>query len=143
VEKAIGGVLFVDEAYGLRSSESPTDFGSEAIDTLLKIMEDHRDNLVVIVAGYTGPMEKFLESNPGLKSRFNKYLFFEDYRPSELLQIFRGFCSRSDYSLSTSAEAKLIEVFDEAYKHRDRTFGNARFARNILRRRPQISLAAL
>jgi hypothetical protein len=130
VQRAIGGVLFVDEAYALTPANSTSDFGAEAIDTLLKLMEDHRDDFVVIVAGYTGPMERFLEGNPGLKSRFNKYLVFEDYLPNQLLQIFRGFCSQSDYALSPTAEVKLLEVLEKAYANRDGTFGNARFARN-------------
>ena len=111
VQRAIGGVLFVDEAYALTPANSTSDFGAEAIDTLLKLMEDHRDDLVVVVAGYTGPMQQFLEGNPGLKSRFNKYLVFEDYLPNQLLQIFRGFCSQSDYTPSPQAEAKLLNVF--------------------------------
>jgi Cdc6-like AAA superfamily ATPase len=131
VQQAIGGVLFVDEAYALTPANSTSDFGAEAIDTLLKLMEDHRDDLVVIVAGYTGPMERFLEGNPGLKSRFNKYLVFEDYLPNQLLQIFSGFCSQSDYALSPQAESKLLEVLERAYTNRDETFGNARFARNV------------
>ena len=131
VQRAIGGVLFVDEAYALTPPNSTSDFGAEAIDTLLKLMEDHRDDLVVIVAGYTGPMERFLEGNPGLKSRFNKYLVFEDYLPTQLLQIFRGFCSQSDYALSPQAETKLLDVLEKAYGNRDGTFGNARFARNV------------
>lgn len=131
VKRAIGGVLFVDEAYALTPANSSSDFGAEAIDTLLKLMEDNRDDLVVIVAGYTGPMERFLEGNPGLKSRFNKYLVFEDYLPNQLLQIFCGFCSQSDYALSLPAETKLLEVLEKAYACRDGTFGNARFARNV------------
>ncbi len=131
VQRAIGGVLFVDEAYALTSSSQGSDFGAEAVDTLIKLMEDHRDDLVVIVAAYTGPMEKFLETNPGLKSRFNKYLVFEDYMPNQLLQIFQGFCSQSDYALSPQAEAALLKLFEEAYANRDETFGNARFARNL------------
>jgi hypothetical protein len=130
VERAIGGVLFIDEAYALTSG-GQSDFGAEAIDTLLKLMEDHRDDLVVIVAGYTGPMEKFLETNPGLKSRFNKYLVFEDYPPNQLLQIFQGFCGQSDYTLAPEAEAALLRSFEQAYASRDETFGNARFARNV------------
>ena len=131
VQRAIGGVLFVDEAYALTSGSQGSDFGAEAVDTLLKLMEDHREDLVVIVAGYTGPMENFFETNPGLKSRFNKYLVFEDYVPNQLLQIFQGFCSQSDYALSPRTEAKLQELFEGAYANRDETFGNARFARNV------------
>ncbi len=134
VRKALGGVLFIDEAYALKPEKSGNDYGDEAIETLLKLMEDHRDDLVVIVAGYTGPMERFLEANPGLRSRFNKYLVFEDYSPEQLVQIFRGFCSQSDYILSQDAELKLIEVLNKACTSRDQSFGNARFARNVFER---------
>ncbi len=134
VQRAIGGVLFVDEAYALTPAGGGSDFGAEAIDTLLKLMEDHRDDLVVIVAGYTALMERFLEGNPGLESRFNKYLVFEDYTPDQLVRIFRGFCSQSDYTLSPQAEAKLLDVFEKAYASRDQNFGNARFARNVFER---------
>ena len=94
IKKALGGVLFIDEAYSL-SSGGENDFGREAIETILKAMEDHRKELIVIVAGYTGPMEKFLSSNPGLESRFNKYFFFPDYNGEQLMEIFRGQCSAS------------------------------------------------
>jgi stage V sporulation protein K len=134
VQRALGGVLFVDEAYALKPATGGNDFGDEAIETLLKLMEDHRDDLVVIVAGYTGPMERFLEANPGLKSRFSKYLVFEDYSPAQLIEIFHRFCSQSDYSLSAEAEANLATVFQDAYAKRDETFGNARFARNVFER---------
>ena len=131
IERALGGVLFIDEAYALTSGSQGGDFGAEAVDTLLKMMEDHRDDLVVIVAGYTGPMEKFIETNPGLKSRFNKYLIFEDYTPDQLLQIFKVFSGESDYALTSEAEVKLLRSFEEVYANRDETFGNARFARNV------------
>ena len=131
VERALGGVLFIDEAYSLKPVSGTNDYGDEAIDALIKLMEDHRDDLVVVVAGYTAPMERFLEANPGLKSRFNKYLVFEDYSSIQLLEIFRGFCEQSDYSVSKDAEAKLLRLFQEAYSKRDETFGNARLARNV------------
>jgi SpoVK/Ycf46/Vps4 family AAA+-type ATPase len=134
VQRALGGVLFIDEAYALKPATGGNDFGDEAIDTLLKLVEDHRDDLVVIVAGYTSLMERFLEANPGLKSRFNKYLVFEDYSPEQLMDIFRRFCDQSDYSLSTNAEVSLLSLFQDAYTKRDETFGNARFARNIFER---------
>ncbi len=97
IEKAMGGVLFIDEAYAL-NGKSENDFGQEAIDTILKAMEDHRDDLVVIVAGYTDLMEKFIHSNPGLESRFNRFLLFEDYSPDEMLAIFRMQCKRAAIS---------------------------------------------
>ena len=98
VEKALGGVLFIDEAYALTNTGSPGDFGREAVEVLLKNMEDHRDELIVIVAGYTGPMEAFLHSNPGLESRFNKYFVFDDYDGGQLMDIFRSMCRRHGYA---------------------------------------------
>lgn len=132
VERALGGVLFIDEAYSLTHSESSRDeFGYEAVNTLLKLMEDHRDDLVVIVAGYTEPMQKFIRSNPGLQSRFNKFLHFDDYSPAELTEIFKRFASQSDYKLSAATEQKLNDVFTNLYTSRDETFGNGRLARNL------------
>ena len=130
VNKALGGVLFVDEAYSLSSGEGK-DFGREAIETLLKLMEDHRDNLVVIVAGYTDKMTQFLESNPGLRSRFNRYLHFEDYTSQQLVKIFSGFAGRSEFILSPRASDKLLSVFQLIYQSRDKAFGNGRLARNM------------
>lgn len=94
LERAMGGILFIDEAYALTANKGPTDFGQEAVDTLLKGMEDHRDDLIVIVAGYPDLMEEFLDSNPGLRSRFNKFIYFSDYVPEELVAIFKGTCER-------------------------------------------------
>ena len=131
VQKAIGGVLFIDEAYALVNQENGNDFGHEAVEVLLKNMEDHRDDLIVIVAGYTGPMEKFIHSNPGLESRFNKYFFFEDYDGSQLLDIFRSMCTRNGYALSPEAEAWAKTDFQELYESRDENFGNARDVRNL------------
>ena len=129
IKSALGGVLFIDEAYSLVSG-GENDFGHEAIDTLLKAMEDHRDNLVVIVAGYTGPMEKFITSNPGLQSRFNKYFYFPDYNGEELTQIFRGQCSKNGYTLTEEADRAAQEFFTELYEERDDNFGNGRDVRN-------------
>jgi len=132
VKKAIGGVLFIDEAYTLSGNERGGDqFGQEAIDTLIKLMEDHRSDLIVIVAGYTEPMERFIESNPGLQSRFNKYLHFEDYSPDDLTSIFTRLAKQHDYMLTTTAQAKVTSVFQQAYQNRTRTFGNARLSRNL------------
>ena len=132
VKKAIGGVLFIDEAYTLSGSERGSDqFGQEAIDTLLKLMEDHRNDLIVIVAGYTEPMQRFIESNPGLQSRFNKYLHFEDYSPDDLTSIFSRLAKQHDYELTATAQAKVTAVFQQAYQNRSRTFGNARLSRNL------------
>ena len=129
VKSAIGGVLFIDEAYTLAGAGQ--DFGQEAIDTLLKLMEDHRDDLIVVVAGYPEKMTAFIESNPGLRSRFNKHLHFADYSPDELLEIFKRFCTSSGFRLSESAQTKVSQLFAGLYEVRDSTFGNARVARNL------------
>jgi AAA+ superfamily predicted ATPase len=129
VTKALGGVLFVDEAYSL-GTRGGQDFGPEAIETLLKAMEDHRDDLVVIVAGYPKKMSEFFDSNPGLRSRFNKYLQFDDYCPTELTEIFECFCTKSGYVLTADAKVKIDGIFAAAYAKRDEKFGNARLARN-------------
>ena len=129
IASALGGVLFIDEAYSLASG-GENDFGREAIETVLKAMEDHREDLVVIAAGYTGPMEKFLSSNPGLESRFNKYIFFEDYNGDELNAIFHGQCKKNGYELDEEAEAYSAEFFNALYADRDENFGNGRDVRN-------------
>ena len=128
IEKAMGGVLFVDEAYAL-NGKSENDFGQEAIDTLLKAMEDHRDDLVVIVAGYTDLMDKFIHSNPGLESRFNRFLLFEDYSLDELMAIFKMRCGKG-YTLSPEAEPLVRDYIAEESADGD-GFGNARGVRNI------------
>ena len=130
VQKAIGGVLFIDEAYALVNAESANDFGHEAIEVLLKNMEDHRKDLIVIVAGYAQPMERFLHSNPGLESRFNKYFYFEDYNGEELFSIFQSMCKKNGYTLSQEGEAQMKEALLELYENRDENFGNARDVRN-------------
>ena len=130
VKKAIGGVLFIDEAYSLAAG-GENDFGREAIETLLKAMEDHRDELVVIVAGYDGPMEKFISSNPGLESRFNKYIHFPDYTPEELHGIFMLQCEKHGYTLSAEADAALKDLLRRLYDTRDENFGNGRTVRNL------------
>ena len=129
IQSALGGVLFIDEAYSL-SSGGENDFGREAIETLLKGMEDNRDNLVVIVAGYTEPMRKFLSSNPGLESRFNKYFFFPDYNGDQLMEIFRMQCRENGYTLTKEAEKKAVSGFRKLYKDRGENFGNGRDVRN-------------
>ena len=126
VESALGGVLFIDEAYSLVNDEQGHDqYGQEAVNTLLKLMEDHRGNLIVIVAGYTNLMGKFIRSNPGLQSRFNKYLHFDDYSPAELTEIFIRFAQDGDYKLSAEAVDKCDVIFQNLYKHRTERFGNA------------------
>ena len=129
IKKALGGVLFIDEAYSL-SSGGENDFGREAIETILKAMEDHRDELIVIVAGYTGPMEKFINSNPGLESRFNKYIFFPDYNGEQLMEMFRIRCKKNGYTLTEEADKAATEAFTELYENRGDNFGNGRDVRN-------------
>ena len=109
VDTALGGVLFIDEAYTLTANKGQGDFGQEAVDTLLKAMEDNRDNLVVIVAGYTDLMEQFLDSNPGLRSRFNKFMKFEDYTAEQLLEIIKSMAAKQDYVLSEGARVAALE----------------------------------
>lgn len=128
VKSAIGGVLFIDEAYMLASDD---EYGQEAIDTLLKLMEDYRDNLVVIVAGYPKLMKKFIESNPGLASRFNRYIVFEDYSCVELLEIFHYICKNSSYELDEEGKKYLQEYIRTLLERKDENFGNARTIRNI------------
>ena len=130
VQKAIGGVLFIDEAYALVNAESANDFGHEAIEVLLKNMEDHRKDLIVIVAGYSKPMERFLHSNPGLESRFNKYFYFEDYNGAELFAIFQSMCEKNGYALSPEGAERMKKDLLELYERRDENFGNARDVRN-------------
>jgi SpoVK/Ycf46/Vps4 family AAA+-type ATPase len=133
VEEALGGTLFIDEAYSLAPESSGSDsFGQEALDTLVKLMEDNRSDLVVIVAGYPAEMQRFLAANSGLQSRFNKFLSFDDYNSSELVRIFEHFCSQADYRLAANARGKLSKLFDTACLNRDISrFGNAREARNV------------
>ena len=134
VQKALGGVLFIDEAYALSNHDSPNDFGQEAIETLLKGMEDHREDLVVIVAGYTDLMEGFLHSNPGLESRFNKYFYFEDYDGAQLMEIFLSLCEKNGYVLQKEGEEAVRAWFQRLYAERDENFGNARDVRNRFER---------
>jgi AAA+ superfamily predicted ATPase len=131
IQSALGGVLFIDEAYALAPQNADKDFGQEAIDTILKAMEDHREDLVVIVAGYASLMPRFIDSNPGLKSRFNKYLYFEDYNGDQLYEIFKGRVERSDYCLTEDASQAVKEHLQELYEDRDDNFGNARDVRNL------------
>lgn len=130
IEKSLGGTLFIDEAYTL--SRGGNDFGQEAIDTLLKRMEDYRGNIVVIAAGYTKEMEQFAASNPGLQSRFTNFFFFDDYKPRQLLEIAHNIALQSGYHLDEGALQLMLEKFSELYQNRDENFGNARTARNIL-----------
>ena len=128
IEKAMGGVLFIDEAYAL-NGKSENDFGQEAIDTILKAMEDHRDDLVVIVAGYTELMDRFIHSNPGLESRFNRFLMFEDYTPEQMVAIFKMQCKKGCYVLAEGTEELVLDFISE--ESADDSFGNARGVRNL------------
>jgi SpoVK/Ycf46/Vps4 family AAA+-type ATPase len=129
IKKALDGVLFVDEAYSLAPPDDRFDFGPEAIETLLKRMEDYRHRLIVIVAGYPRLMHRFLDSNPGLRSRFSREIVFPDYSTGELLEITKKFAAENEYTLGDGAEEALGEIFDGA--KRGEGFGNARFARTI------------
>src|SRR6476469_10945506 len=129
IRKALDGVLFVDEAYALSRDADRLDFGDEAIETLLKRMEDNRHRLVVIVAGYPRLMHRFLDSNPGLRSRFSREITFPDYSTDELVAIFRSIAADSEYSLGEGAEEVLHGILARA--ERDESFGNARFARTL------------
>ena len=132
VQQAIHGVLFIDEAYALVPEDgNGQDYGQEAISTLLKRMEDYRDSLVVIIAGYRNEMQRFIDSNPGLQSRFNRYIDFPDYTGAELTDIFKMYMKKNQYTLAPDAENYLREQLDYAVAHKDRNFGNARFARNV------------
>ena len=131
IDKALGGVLFIDEAYALANQDNANDFGREAIEVLLKGMEDHRDDLIVIVAGYTDLMANFIHANPGLESRFNKYFYFEDYDGGQLAEIFRSVCKKNGYELDKEADKAAAEAFQLMYDRRDENFGNARDVRNV------------
>lgn len=131
ISKALGGVLFIDEAYALTNQDSPNDFGQEAVEVILKGMEDNRKDLIVIVAGYTDLMTDFIHSNPGLESRFNKYFHFEDYNGEQLAEIFRSQCKRNSYTLDEETDKAAAEAFKIMYEQRDENFGNARDVRNI------------
>lgn len=130
IKEALGGVLFIDEAYSLVNDDKDS-FGKEAIETLLKAMEDHRDELVVIVAGYDELMHKFIDSNPGLRSRFNKYFHFPDYVGEDLFKIFLRFCETNGYVLAEDTRPQLQAACDKMFETREEHFGNARAIRNL------------
>ncbi|NLO86123.1 MAG: AAA family ATPase [Clostridiales bacterium] len=132
IQKALGGVLFIDEAYAL-TNRGGNDYGQEAVDTLLKAMEDHRDDLIVIVAGYIELMEEFVHSNPGLESRFNRFLHFSDYTVQEMLDIFTMRCEKSGYELAEDAKTLLTSLL-ALYSLDCKGFGNARGVRNMFER---------
>ena len=135
VESALDGVLFIDEAYTLCGAEKGgNDFGQEAIDELLKCMEDYRSRLIVIIAGYNAPIDKFIETNEGLKSRFNTIIEFEDYTPDELLSIFNGLSKKNEYVVEPVGKDMLHAHFQKLYDNRDAHFGNGRSVRNIFQK---------
>ena len=133
VDSALNGVLFIDEAYtlNLKGLGGGDAFGQEARDTLLKRMEDNRENLIVIVAGYTEEMNEFIEINPGFKSRFNRYLHFDDYLPEDLFEIFERLAAKNGFELANDLKIQLKLKFKDLYVHKDKSFGNARVVRNI------------
>jgi SpoVK/Ycf46/Vps4 family AAA+-type ATPase len=131
IDEALDGVLFIDEAYSLVAHEADDAYGNEAVQILLKRSEDDRQRLVVIMAGYPDEMQSLLKTNPGLTSRFNRVLSFEDYSPLEMAQIFARLCDKNRYKLADGARAKLMLGFVELHRNRDRNFGNGRVVRNI------------
>ena len=130
IDKAMGGILFIDEAYALTHGKGESDFGQEAVDTILKAMEDHRDDFIVIVAGYPDLMKEFIGSNPGLKSRFNQYIDFEDYTPEQLRDIFKLHCAKQKLVLAEECEEYLLGYFTDLYENRDENYANGRDVRN-------------
>lgn len=131
IGKAMDGVFFIDEAYTLSPTGGGSDYGKEAIDTILKKMEDLRDRLVVIAAGYPAPMDEFLSANPGLESRFTRFIYFEDYSVADMCRIFEQFCKNNQYSISQIAKANLFYFFSCAFSEKNDKFGNGRFVRNV------------
>jgi SpoVK/Ycf46/Vps4 family AAA+-type ATPase len=131
IDEALDGILFIDEAYSLAAQEGPDVYGDEAIQTLLKRAEDDRGRLVVILAGYPCEMDAMLKSNPGLSSRFNRVLHFEDYSPLELAKIFASLCEKNHYKLAEGTRPKLLLALHELHRRRDAHFGNGRAVRNL------------
>ena len=134
IDSALNGVLFIDEAYALVPEHEGYDYGQEAISTLLKRMEDDRDRLVVIIAGYPDEMQRFIDSNPGLKSRFTRYINFPDYTDKELFDIFNLYLRKNQYTVTDDAAELLKKNFNYVVAHKDKNFGNARYVRNIFER---------
>lgn len=131
IEKAKGGVLFIDEAYSITENDHSDSYGRECLTELTKALEDYRNDLVVIVAGYTEPMKKFFESNPGLKSRFNTFIEFDDYSKDELIEIMKVMCEKDDYKLSNEVISVLNDIICEIIEKKEEQFANGRFVRNI------------
>jgi AAA+ superfamily predicted ATPase len=134
VEAALGGVLFIDEAYALVAGRGESDFGYEALDVLVKAMEDHRDNFIVIVAGYPDKMREFIDSNPGLRSRFANFIEFEDYNADELLLILERMVEDQGYSLTDAATSRARQLLTGLVERKSASFANARDVRNLFER---------
>jgi len=134
IDSAIGGILFIDEAYSLYPGETSDQFGEEAINTLIKRMEDERENLIVIAAGYQTEMKRFINSNPGLRSRFSKYIQFDDYSAEELSQIFYGLLKSSGHTISSECKDRIEFIFEAMDAMKDEKFGNGRSVRNLYER---------
>ena len=130
IQSAMGGILFIDEAYSLAQA-SENDYGKEAIDTILKAMEDNRDDFIVIVAGYPELMDRFLHSNPGLESRFNKFIYFEDYNAWELYEIFWLMCDEANLTMDKAGDEYIKQYFELMYEHKSSNFANGRAVRNF------------
>lgn len=131
IENAKGGVLFIDEAYSITENDHSDSYGRECLTELTKALEDYRDDLVVIVAGYTEPMNRFFESNPGLKSRFNTFIEFDDYFANELAEILNSLCRKNDYALDESLKQLIKTYFDREISKKNEYFANGRLARNV------------
>lgn len=131
IDSIKGGVLFIDEAYSITENDHSDSYGRECLTELTKALEDYRDDLVVIVAGYTEPMNKFFESNPGLKSRFNKFIDFDDYNENELYDIFSKICTQNDYIVNDLAKMKIERIMKKSVDSKGEQFANGRFARNL------------
>ena len=131
IDLAKGGVLFIDEAYSITENDHSDSYGKECLTELTKALEDYREDLVVIVAGYTEPMNKFFESNPGLKSRFNTFIEFDDYNSDELDKILISMCKNNDYTLEEEAKEKIHLYFEKQITLKDKNFANGRLVRNI------------
>ena len=130
IDEALDGVLFIDEAYTL-STGGQNDFGQEAINTLLKRMEDDRERLVVILAGYSNEIKQFINTNPGLESRFNRYIHFDDYTEEELMEIFAFYLRKAQYKITIDAYNIVSQIISEKVANKDSRFGNARYVRNL------------
>lgn len=141
IDKALHGILFIDEAYSLVPADKGNDFGNEALEVILKRMEDDRDRLVIIMAGYPDEMNRMLDSNPGLRSRFNRYFSFDDYSAEELTDIFSTFCTRTQNETDSSSLDLVREFFTQKLSTKDRNFGNARLARNLFEKASQCRAA--